>query len=97
MAVITDRKIYPSLETFAVMGKVNAVREPHPHLKEVKKAYQYIKCTLKDPKNLTIAIKNWYDFTNLNAYVLKWSIVGDNGKMLAKRGTVYRSGSTCHY
>lgn len=63
---------------------MNAVREPHPHLKEVKKAYQYIKCTLKDPKNLTIAIKNWYDFTNLNAYVLKWSIMGDNGKMLAK-------------
>ena len=74
----------PSFGNFCCNGLVNAVREPHPHLKEVKKAYQYIKCTLKDPKNLTIAIKNWYDFTNLNAYVLKWSIVGDNGKMLAK-------------
>ena len=74
----------PSFGNFCCNGLVNAVREPHPHLKEVKKTYQYIKCTLKDPKNLTIAIKNWYDFTNLNAYVLKWSIVGDNGKMLAK-------------
>lgn len=74
----------PSFGNFCCNGLVNAVREPHPHLKEVKKAYQYIKCTLKDSKNLTIAIKNWYDFTNLNAYVLKWSIVGDNGKMLAK-------------
>ena len=74
----------PSFGNFCCNGLVNAVREPHPHLKEVKKAYQYIKCTLKDPKNLTIAIKNWYDFTNLNAYVLKWSIMGDNGKMLAK-------------
>lgn len=74
----------PSFGNFCCNGLVNAIREPHPHLKEVKKAYQYIKCTLKDPKNLTIAIKNWYDFTNLNAYVLKWSIVGDNGKMLAK-------------
>ena len=74
----------PSFGNFCCNGLVNAVRDPHPHLKEVKKAYQYIKCTLKDPKNLTIAIKNWYDFTNLNAYVLKWSIVGDNGKMLAK-------------
>ena len=74
----------PSFGNLCCNGLVNAVREPHPHLKEVKKTYQYIKCTLKDPKNLTIAIKNWYDFTNLNAYVLKWSIVGDNGKMLAK-------------
>ena len=74
----------PSFGNFCCNGLVNAVREPHPHLKEVKKAYQYIKCTLEDPKNLTIAIKNWYDFTNLNAYVLKWSIMGDNGKMLAK-------------
>ena len=74
----------PSFGNFCCNGLVNAVREPHPHLKEVKKTYQYIKCTLKDPKNLTIAIKNWYDFTNLNAYVLKWSIMGDNGKMLAK-------------
>ena len=74
----------PSFGNFCSNGLVNAVREPHPHLKEVKKAYQYIKCTLEDPKNLTIAIKNRYDFTNLNAYVLKWSIVGDNGKMLAK-------------
>ena len=39
---------------------------PHPHLIEVKKEYQYIKSALTDPKKLTVEVKNWYDFTNLN-------------------------------
>jgi len=74
----------PSFGNFCCNGLVNAVREPHPHLLEVKKAYQYIKCTLKDAGNLTLSVKNWYDFTNLDAYILKWSIVGDNGETIAK-------------
>ena len=61
---------------------MNAVREPHPHLLEVKKAYQYIKTTLIDKSNLTLSIKNWYDFTNLNAYTLHWQVVGDHGKVI---------------
>lgn len=72
----------PSFGNFCCNGLVNAVREPHPHLAEVKKVYQYIKCRLTDADKLTVKIKNWYDFTNLNAYVLHWQLVGDNGKVL---------------
>jgi hypothetical protein len=63
---------------------VNAVREPHPHLIEVKKEYQYIKSALTDPKKLTVEVKNWYDFTNLNAYTLHWQVMGDDGKVIAE-------------
>ena len=63
---------------------MSADRIPHPHLLEVKKDYQYIKSTLTDRKNLTIQVKNWYDFTNLNAYTLHWQVMGDNGKVIAQ-------------
>ena len=46
-------KNVPSFGNFCCNGLVNAVREPHPHLLEVKKAYQYIKTTLIDKSNLT--------------------------------------------
>ena len=76
-------KNVPSFGNFCCNGLVNAVREPHPHLLEVKKAYQYIKATLVDKSNLTLNIKNWHDFTNLNAYTLHWQVVGDHGKVIA--------------
>ena len=76
-------KNVPSFGNFCCNGLVNAVREPHPHLLEVKKAFQYIKATLVDKSNLTLNIKNWYDFTNLNAYILHWQVVGDHGKVIA--------------
>ena len=76
-------KNVPSFGNFCCNGLVNAVREPHPHLLEVKKAYQYIKTTWIDKSNLTLSIKNWYDFTNLNAYTLHWQVVGDHGKVIA--------------
>ncbi len=53
-------KDVPSFGNFCCNGLVNAVREPHPHLLEVKKVYQYIKTALTDPKKLTVEVKNWY-------------------------------------
>lgn len=76
-------KNVPSFGNFCCNGLVNAVREPHPHLLEVKKDYQYIKAKLTDSKKLTVSVKNWYDFTNLNAYTLHWQVIGDNGKRIA--------------
>lgn len=73
----------PSFGNFCCNGLVNADREPHPHLLEVKKIYQNIKCRLINPKDLTIGIKNWFDFTNLNRYTLHWEVVADNGTSLA--------------
>ena len=77
-------KEVPSFGNFCCNGLVNADREPHPHLLEVKKDYQYIKSSLLDNKNLTLKIKNWHDFTNLNAYTLHWQVKGDNGKVIAE-------------
>lgn len=74
----------PSFGNFCCNGLVNAVREPHPHLLEVKKDFQYIKSDLIDTKNLKLSVKNWYDFTDLNAYTLNWKMMGDNGKLIAK-------------
>lgn len=77
-------KDVPSFGNFCCNGLVNAVREPHPHLSEVKKIYQNIKCTLLNKKNLTVRVKNWFDFSDLNEYVLHWNVTGDNGTVLAE-------------
>lgn len=72
----------PSFGNFCCNGLVNAAREPHPHLAEIKKVYQYIKAQLTDPRKLTVSIKNWYDFTDLKACVLHWELVADNGLVI---------------
>lgn len=70
----------PSFNNFCCNGLVNAIREPHPHLDEVRKVYQNIKVSLLKKSNLTLSIKNWFDFTNLNAYDLHWEIQDDRGR-----------------
>ena len=74
----------PSFGNFCCNGLVSADRVPHPHLLEVKKIYQNIKCTLINKNNLTVRVKNWFDFSNLNEYILHWQGGGDNGKLLAE-------------
>ena len=66
-------KDIPSFGNFCCNGLVNAIREPHPHLLEVKKIYQNIKSTLIGKKDLTVRVKNWFDFSDLNEYVLNWN------------------------
>lgn len=72
----------PSDNSFNCNGLVQADRTPHPALAEVKKVYQNIKCTLTDPASLTISIKNWFDFTDLNQYTLTWKVTDGAGKTL---------------
>ena len=74
----------PSFGNFCCNGLVNADRQPHPHLLEVKKVYQNIKATLLSPKNMKLRIKNWYDFSNLNEYELHWNVTADTGKKIAE-------------
>lgn len=74
----------PSFGNFCCNGLVNAFREPHPHLLEVKKIYQNIKSTLLDKQNLTVRVKNWFDFSDLNEYLLHWNVTGDDGTVLAE-------------
>ncbi|MGL5317856.1 MAG: glycoside hydrolase family 2 TIM barrel-domain containing protein, partial [Bacteroidales bacterium] len=79
-------KDIPSFGNFCCNGLVNADRVPYPHLKEVKKVYQYIKAKREDNESSVITIKNWHDFTNLNEFELKWRFVTDKGIIL-KEGT----------
>ena len=74
----------PSFGSFCCNGLVNAAREPHPHLLAVKHVYQYIKSTLTDADNLTVTVKNWHDFTDLDAYTLHWNVTADNGTVVAQ-------------
>ena len=74
----------PSFGNFCCNGLVNKAREPHTLLFDVKKIYQNIKATLINEKNLTVRIKNWFDFSNLNQYILHWNVTADNGMVLAK-------------
>ena len=73
----------PSFGNFCCNGLVNAVREPHPHLEEVKRNYQNIKAELTDARRLGIRVKNWFDFTDLAAFDLHWQLVSDAGERLA--------------
>ena len=74
----------PSFGNFCGNGLVNAARIPHPHLLEIKKVYQNVKSTLIDSKNLTISVKNWFDFSDLNEYILHWNVTTDNGTVCAQ-------------
>lgn len=78
----------PSFGNFCTNGLVNAAREPHPHLYEVQKIYQNIKCRLTDPSSLTLSVRNRFDFTGLDAYTLHWNITGDNGKIIREGSQV---------
>ncbi|MEG1161841.1 MAG: glycoside hydrolase family 2 TIM barrel-domain containing protein, partial [Bacteroides sp.] len=77
-------KDIPSFGNFCGNGLVGADRVPHPHLLEVKKVYQNIKSTLVNPKNLTIRVKNWFDFSDLNEYILHWNVTTDDGTVCAQ-------------
>lgn len=78
----------PSDGSFCCNGLVAADRTPHPHLEEVKAVYQNIKSKIVDPETMTIEVKNWYDFTNLDNYVLNWSYTDADGAVYASNSQV---------
>jgi beta-galactosidase len=63
---------------FCLNGIVNPDRTAHPALFEVKKVYQYIKFKAANLEEREIAIKNIYDFTNLNQFQFTWTLL-ENG------------------
>lgn len=74
----------PSFGNFCANGLIDAFRRPHPHLSEVKKVYQNIKSQMKNESDLTVQIKNWFDFSNLNEYELRWNVTTDKGVVLTQ-------------
>lgn len=73
----------PSDGSFVCNGLITSDRIPHPHLAEVKKVYQNIKSQLTDSASLTVTVKNWFDFTDLDRYLLTWKVSGQNGEVYA--------------
>lgn len=59
---------------FCVNGLVDAAREPHPHLAEVKRVLQYIDFKPAPFKRNMIEVKNRHDFISLDGYTLLWSL-----------------------
>ena len=72
----------PSDNSFLCNGLITSTRTLHPAMAEVKKVYQYIKIELTDTAELKLKVTNRYDFTNLDAYTLRWKIVTPSGKEL---------------
>lgn len=73
----------PSDGSFCCNGLVQSDRTPHPHLAEVKAVYRNIKSHLSNSEDLTLDVKNWYDFTNLSDFNMCWSVVDGNGGVIA--------------
>jgi beta-galactosidase len=68
----------PSDGNFCCNGLVTPDRRPHPGLFEVKHWYQYIRCQPVDLEARTVAIKNWFDFTNLKDIAAgQWRLKAD--------------------
>ena len=67
-------------QNFNANGLVDAAREPHPALHEVKKGYQNINFQLKGNQ---LSVINKFNFTNLDKYYFKWELVA-NGKKIAE-------------
>lgn len=77
-------KNVPSFGNFCTNGLVAADRTPHPHLAEVQKVYQNIKSSLlsASPKEVRLEVRNWYAFTNTNAFHAEWNVLDSEGNML---------------
>ena len=73
----------PSDGSFCCNGLIHSDRTAHPHLAEVKAVYRNIKSELASASPLTLKVKNWYDFTDLAAFDMHWSVVDPTGKVLA--------------
>ena len=64
----------PNDFNFCCNGIVTPDRKVTPKLLEVKKVYQYVKFEPVDLQQGVIALANKYDFTNLDAFVLRWEL-----------------------
>ncbi len=68
----------PHQGNFVNNGIIPADRSWSAKLTEVKKVYQYIKFTGYDAATKTLSLKNAYNFTNLNAFSLRYTVL-ENG------------------
>jgi len=69
----------PNDKSFCINGLVDPDRNPHPHLIEVKKGYEWIKILNFDQEEGTVEVFNEYLFTTLDRdkYEIRWQICSD--------------------
>ena len=70
-------------ENFCANGLVDASRNPHPGLHEVKKEYQSVWFKEQNAAKGQFAVFNEYNFTNLNELSFKWQL-SKNGVVVAE-------------
>jgi beta-galactosidase len=73
----------PTSLNFCCNGLVLPDRQPHPHIWEVKKVYQYIKAKPVDLNSGVVQIENKFDFINIRNYSLAWKVEGE-GRIIAQ-------------
>jgi beta-galactosidase len=66
---------------FVCNGLVDADRNPHPGIYEVKKEYQNILFQNENWQAGKIKVKNEFSFTNLNEFDFRWEILNNGEKM----------------
>lgn len=71
----------PNDKNFCLSGVFSSDRKPNPHAWECKSVFQPAKFKLIDIDQGTIIVRNHLNFTNLNAYQLRWSL-SQNGQEL---------------
>lgn len=81
----------PNSYDFCANGIVTSYRKETPKLMEVKKVYQYIEVKSVHGTDGRITIKNKYDFTHLDAFVMDWTLL-QNGIVIEK-GTMSLPGA----
>lgn len=67
----------PHQGNFVNNGLISADRAWSPELAQVKQIYQYVKFGAFDQANKTIEVRNAYNFTDLQKYNLKYTILED--------------------
>lgn len=77
------RPDFQSDGNFLNNGLVDADRNPHPHLEEVRKVYQNIRFEEVDLNRNEISLTNRFTFKNLDRFDLYWTLEGD-GKHIAQ-------------
>ena len=73
---------------FVCNGLVDADRNPHPGIYEVKKEYQNILFENEDWQRGKIKVKNEFSFTNLKDYDFRWELLNNGVKVTEGSFTV---------
>ena len=72
---------YTHDENFCINGMVFPDRTPHPGLLEVKKVYQDIRFSSKDPKTGAITVENHFPSRSTEPYAFSWELLREGQRI----------------